>query len=411
MTTSFWKKALTLVGAITLAVPLALGMNGQKVSAADPATPGTQNVTVNKYAFKDAALEPKGDAEWDNSKAPENGKPLAGAKFTAYNITKQYWAYLKANPIARDADDKDDAKYKRALSEAIYQAVNPTKDQSADKTINFKDGTPVVEEDGKTPLELTTNDSGAATFTDLPQYTEVVTDADKGTSVKMPSVFVFVESGTPEGYQTAANTVVALPYGNGTEDVNIYPKNHFDTTKQYSLLFKKIDGNSKVALSGAKFKIKRTDTDGNVSFAHVDNPDEMTTSQDVTWVKEDDTTNEPSEFTSNGEGLFGFTSTAEAFFDGAYHGLKPGVNYSVVETVAPDGYKKDPKLVDATGAEIESADASEVVTGKDQNYTRVADTPTSILPHTGGAGIVLYVVLGAALVILGTIAYKKRRAN
>ena len=55
MTHSFIKKALTFIGVAALAVPLALGMNGQKVSAVDTPDTQTQKVILTKYGFSSQA--------------------------------------------------------------------------------------------------------------------------------------------------------------------------------------------------------------------------------------------------------------------------------------------------------------------------------------------------------------------
>ena len=41
---------------------------------------------------------------------------------------------------------------------------------------------------------------------------------------------------------------------------------------------------------------------------------------------------------------------------------------------------------------------------------KIEDKASGLLPHTGGKGIVAFVVAGVALIALGGLAYSKRRA-
>ncbi|WP_390410665.1 LPXTG cell wall anchor domain-containing protein [Lacticaseibacillus jixiensis] len=108
------------------------------------------------------------------------------------------------------------------------------------------------------------------------------------------------------------------------------------------------------------------------------------------------------------DGTFGFEAASETRMTDPTSTLmglrnpddKDGVAYSYVETKAPTGYDNDHGTTDNDQHEV-----------NDEDPIQVTDTPKTILPHTGGIGIVLYVALGAALVALGTVAYKKRRAN
>ncbi|WP_164511948.1 pilin N-terminal domain-containing protein [Lacticaseibacillus daqingensis] len=375
MTKSFLKKALVFAGAALLALPLAL--NANVVNAADENA--TQDVIITKYGFKSAEEEQaSGEVglDKDNTTHSDAAK-LAGAEFTVYDVTDAYWKYVNdpANKIG--SLEIGDIKDQTVLSEAINQVAS-----------QLRDG---VTAQGA----QTTDENGQATFTALKQY-----------SSGKPAVYVFSETKTPEGFTADKDFVVSLPYGNGTDAVKIFPKNIFDEEKgKLSLKFKKVDATAtSTALEGAIFKIVRTAADGSKLYAKVDNAADLTTLQNVQWVQEADAT----EFTSNNEGLFGFTSYTESKQGNDTFGLTADATkatYAVKEVKAPAGYLKDAKIKDA-----DAEKATESATN-DAKETTITDTPEGILPHTGGAGIVLFVALGAALIVLGGVAYNKRRAS
>ncbi|WP_179393920.1 pilin N-terminal domain-containing protein [Lacticaseibacillus absianus] len=366
MNKTFLKKALTLVGAAILALPLALSANTVQAD-----TTGTQNVIVTKYGFKsdeDEAASNEVGLDEPGQAHDGNAPKLAGAEFTVYNVTTAYWQYVKDNGLT--GQDQD------TLSTTINAAAS-----------QLRDGAKLAAD------PQTTDANGQATFADLPQYTD-----------GQPSVYVFAETKTPEGYQADKDFVVSLPYGDGQQDVKVFPKNLFDENAKLSLKFKKVDANAtKTTLADAEFYITRTGADGKL-YAKVANANDQTTLQDVEWVAQADATT----FKTGADGLFGFTAYTESTVNGALHGLtqKSGVSYTVEEVTAPEGYNKDAQIngKDATTVENHAAKGADVV-------IPVTDTPEGILPHTGGAGIVAFVVLGAALLVLGGVAYNKRRAN
>lgn len=192
----------------------------------------------------------------------------------------------------------------------------------------------------------------------------------------------------------------------------MYPKEPI--TSHYELKFKKVDkDNPDTTLQGAVFEI----TNGKkyaviTGFSeHKEYTGTRQTPVDVSWTDSED---QATYFKSGADGLFGFTAYPEIKSGDEITGIDPNGQYGFSEVTAPTGYNKDATLKDnptsntVSPTEVKASDADADSSAKTNVIT---DTPEGILPHTGGAGIVLYVVLGAALVILGTIAYKKRRAN
>lgn len=368
MTHSFLKKALTFIGVAALAVPLALGLNGQKVSADTPATPvKTQNVILTKYAFTNNDKGDTSDKKFLTT-APDsddnqykNQDRVAGVTFNVYNVTTQYWT-------------------------GNFDSQDP---QLADK---------LTKNDTDKIATGTTDANGQFTFENLPIYQKV-------DNKNKPAIYLFAEdkATAPDYDNPAADFVLSLPVkddkGGNATNVYVYPKNtsivHFD------LEFTKKDSETGETLKDAQFKIFKKQGDKDFYAQVVGAQDNKVTgfSDQPVQVKWVDGAADATTFISDGNGKFGFTSFAESVRDGATYGLTTKGNYTYTETQAPNGYDK---AADGTIA---------TQNGKGDASLDVNDAPKGVLPHTGGAGIVLYVVVGAALVVLGTVAYKKRRAN
>ncbi|WP_181990932.1 pilin N-terminal domain-containing protein [Enterococcus asini] len=78
-------KLRALLTAVVMVLPLAFGFVGNGVQAAEK---DTQTVTLHKMAY-DEMPEPTTPNTGDEMDF--GGKPLAGAVFTAYDVTKEYW--------------------------------------------------------------------------------------------------------------------------------------------------------------------------------------------------------------------------------------------------------------------------------------------------------------------------------
>ncbi|WP_125583012.1 SpaA isopeptide-forming pilin-related protein [Lacticaseibacillus suibinensis] len=370
MKKSFLKKALVMAGAALLALPLVLG-NGNLVSAADGdgATPTTdpvakQSITLVKYAYTNKADFPTENTSDDifTKSTDTTTKRLSNVTFNVYNVSQQYW------------DNPDH-----------YQD---------------KDGQIVANGELKeagTPVAMKTDANGEATAS-FDVFTKV-TIKDK--EVQRPSVYVFKEDPlTTQGYDKQNDFALSLPQGGLTDgkyqDLYVYPKNK--STSTFDLKFKKIDSITKDALAGAKFNIMKgnlyaTILKDGTRVATVDQYDEKNP-VDVKWTSDK---SEATEFISDKDGYVGFVAVIENTQNGVLHGIAENGKYTAWEVDAPAGYEVPAKK-------------DTPITEKD-NSVEIPNTPKGLLPHTGGAGIVLFVVLGAALVVLGGVAYNKRRTS
>lgn len=370
MKKSFLKKALVMAGAALLALPLALG-NGNLVNAADEVTSdpvAKQNVILTKFAYTQGEEVQDHAYQGQDLFTPstEDAKRLNGVTFKVYNVSQQYWSDPKSHQdAAGNPDVNGNGKFKLAGHH----------------------------------VNMTTEGNGEAT-----QSFDVFTTVTiNGKEVQKPSIYVFHEDpNTAIGYETTqADFALSLPQGSLKDgkyaDLYVYPKNASKGT--YNLKFQKIDSVTKKALAGAQFYIKKGDL-----YAHIvdekDNAIEKVNQFDgdnpveVEWT---DVKDGATVFTSDKDGYVGFAAVVENTQDGILHGIAKYGEYTAVETQAPDGYEM-PATTDTA------------ITEQDDSV-EIPNTPKGLLPHTGGAGIVLFVVLGAALVVLGGVAYNKRRTS
>ena len=199
------------------------------------------------------------------------------------------------------------------------------------------------------------------------------------------AVYLFQETNPRAGYNKSADFWLTLPAKAAADgNVYVYPKNVQTTTYERTFVTK--DAETKEVLEGAGFNIsnsdgkflKLTDKDGqNVSIGE-GFIDVLANNYRLTWVDKSDAT----VFTSDKEGKFGLNG-----FD------NNTTNYTAVETQVPDGYH--------------TADNTDFKANNSSSDILIA--PLGILPHTGGTGIVIFVILGVALIAFGAVAYHKRR--
>lgn len=353
MKKSLFTKILTVVGAAVLTLPAVLGVGSNTVKAADN---DTQNIILTKYGFdtKPEETDRQTDIQWDGNGA----KALEGVEFEIYDATAEYWS----NP-------SEFAK----LSEKAKR----------DGATKITEGAPFV-----------TDKNGRIKFSSLPTTVKV-----DGTS--RSAVYLFHEINQRAGYGTASDFWLTLPAkADQNGNVYVYPKNtKVDTYQRH---FHKIDGATGEALAGAEFAItngtvgtdgkpsaetkylKLTDKDGNdVAPSFIGFVDVLAKNYRMTWVSNVD---EATKFVSDSQGNFGL------------NGFTDNIRRGYVETKAPEGY--------------ETVSGTFVPTKDDDTSTPliIKDTPKGLLPHTGGKGIVAFVVAGVALIALGGLAYSKRRA-
>lgn len=157
----------------------------------------------------------------------------------------------------------------------------------------------------------------------------------------------------------------------------------------YQLDGTKVDGaNTATKLPGAKFKLKK----GENEFYKV-------TNGIVSWVAEGEAT----EVTSDDNGLFNFI------------GLDQGT-YTLIETVAPQGYNKANSTVTITATlndtsiTVLNTETTEEILNAGKVSVQVENNKGAVLPETGGIGTTMFYIIGAALVIgAGVVLVSKKR--
>lgn len=184
---------------------------------------------------------------------------------------------------------------------------------------------------------------------------------------------------------------VTVEYGRRTTDLNgVETFNDVVTTP----------GNEKEVYTGG-YRFIKTDVSTNKPLANAefvvrDDADATT----AKYLKIDDATKEIS-WVETYEEATKFTTGADGIVD--IKGLTYGTYY-LEETQAPTDYVKLTERIDFT---VEF-DSYKTTTTTPHN---VANTPKGFLPSTGGAGIILFVALGAAMVGLAGVYFTSRRKD
>lgn len=189
-----------------------------------------------------------------------------------------------------------------------------------------------------------------------------------------------------EYIDTGIVNIAKAIFGNdGTTDVDEWNKEtptDFETVKTGGYKFVKVDvNNNNKTLADAEFVVRKDTTDTAKYF--------KATAEGGQWV---DTYEEATKYTTGTNGIVDVK------------GLEYGT-YQLQETKAPEGY-----ALPTGEAAYTSFDVTE------NSYTTTADalkdipnTPKGFLPSTGGAGIILFVGLGAAMVGLAGVYFISRR--
>ncbi|HFI0557460.1 TPA: SpaH/EbpB family LPXTG-anchored major pilin [Streptococcus suis] len=150
--------------------------------------------------------------------------------------------------------------------------------------------------------------------------------------------------------------------------------------------FVKVDvNNNNKTLAGAEFVVRKDATDTAKYF--------KATADGGQWV---DTYEEATKYTTDTDGIVDVK------------GLEYGT-YQLQETKAPEGYA----LPTGTAAytEFEVTVNSYTTTSEANKQLKIVNTPKGFLPSTGGAGIILFVALGAAMVGLAGVYFTSRRKD
>ncbi len=294
---------------------------------------------------------------------------------TQHVILTKYGFDKDVSATDRDTDTTWDGDGAKALEGVTFEIYDVTanywaapKDYAGDYAGATKVATQVTDKSGQIAKDLPTTSK----------------DVD---GKSRAAVYLFHETNPRAGYNTSADFWLTLPAkADADGNVYVYPKNVQTTT--YSRTFIKKDSATGEVLKGAGFVIKQgdkfvklTDKDGNAVTVGDGVIDVLSNNYRIKTV---DAQADATTFTSDADGKFGLNGFADNTTE-----------YTAVETNAPDGYEK----------------AADTKFTADGSTSDIEDTPTGLLPHTGGAGIVLFVALGVVLIVLGGVAYTKRRAR
>ncbi|HFI0931488.1 TPA: SpaH/EbpB family LPXTG-anchored major pilin [Streptococcus suis] len=184
------------------------------------------------------------------------------------------------------------------------------------------------------------------------------------------------------------NTAKAIFGNDGTtvKEWNKETKPDSETVKTGGYKFVKVDvNNNNKKLEGAEFVVRKS-TAANAEYF-------VATADGGVW------TTDKSKATV-------YTSTGEGIVD--VKGLEYGT-YQLQETKAPEGYA----LPTGTAAytEFVVTENSYTTTSEAGKQLKIVNTPKGFLPSTGGAGIILFVALGAAMVGLAGVYFTSRRKD
>lgn len=228
------KSIWTLVASLVMVLPFFLGFGGMPEALAAEPEKTTQTVTLHKLQFESMPSDQQNTG--DENMVYSNSKPLAGAIFTAYDMTAVYWEEYE--------NFKGDDKEK---TDAAQKAVLALKDPDLGAGLPF----PVTDENGEAPL-------------DLPKKSLV---GEK----KRNAIYLIKETKTPAGVVSESSVpfILGLPVyndenydgsnGQANEEknvVHVYPKN---VVKPIDLSFVKygVDETGKAnVLANAEFVLK-----------------------------------------------------------------------------------------------------------------------------------------------------------
>ena len=198
--------------------------------------------------------------------------------------------------------------------------------------------------------------------------------------IDAPVVITYTATVNEKAIQRDKETNTAtLKYSDNPADKNSFKESSVEVEVfSFNIVINKYaTGNENTKLEGAKFVLKNNDG----KYYKCD-----TATKAVSWV---DDKSAATEVTTDANGA--------ARFDGLQAGT-----YSLQETVAPAGYNQLTKditiVLDKNGSA--TIDGAASTPGADHSLTTgVANSTGTVLPETGGTGIVIFVALGALAVI------------
>lgn len=198
--------------------------------------------------------------------------------------------------------------------------------------------------------------------------------------IDAPVVITYTATVNEKAIQSDKETNTAtLKYSDNPADKNSFKESSVEVEVfSFNIVINKYaTGNESTKLEGAKFVLKNNDG----KYYKCD-----TATKAVSWV---DDKSAATEVTTDANGA--------ARFDGLQAGT-----YSLQETVAPAGYNQLTKditiVLDKNGSA--TIDGAASTPGADHSLTTgVANSTGTVLPETGGTGIMIFVALGALAVI------------
>ena len=229
----------------------------------------------------------------------------------------------------------------------------------------------IGDEDVTTAAAITKNGNGFVASVNMMHYQDQI---DK------PVVITYTATVNEKAIQSDKETNTAtLKYSNDPANKNSFKESSVEVEVfSFNIVINKYaTGNENTKLEGAKFVLKNNDG----KYYKCD-----TATKAVSWV---DDKSAATEVSTDANGA--------ARFDGLQAGT-----YSLEETVAPAGYNQLIKDITIVLKEDGSAtiDGAASAPGADHSLTTgVANSTGTVLPETGGTGIVIFVALGALAVI------------
>lgn len=184
---------------------------------------------------------------------------------------------------------------------------------------------------------------------------------------------------------------VTVEYGRKTETFNDVVTTPGKEKEVYTggYRFIKTDVSTNKPLAGAKFVVRNADAT-NAKYLKIDDA-----TKEISWVDTDETA---TEFKTESNGIVDIK------------GLTYGTYY-LEETQAPTDYVKLTKLIPFEVKFNSYTLHKTTPTDTEVKEHPVANTPKGFLPSTGGAGIILFVALGAAMVGLAGVYFTSRRKD
>lgn len=218
---------------------------------------------------------------------------------------------------------------------------------------------------------ITNNENGFVASVNMMNYQD---------QIDAPVVITYTATVNEKAIQRDKETNTAtLKYSDNPADKNSFKESSVEVEVfSFNIVINKYaTGNESTKLEGAKFVLKNNDG----KYYKCD-----TATKAVSWV---DDKSAATEVTTDANGA--------ARFDGLQAGT-----YSLQETVAPAGYNQLTKditiVLDKNGSA--TIDGAASTPGADHSLTTgVANSTGTVLPETGGTGIMIFVALGALAVI------------